>query len=68
MRAFLPLQFNGEKFANVISELRFDINKLLYARVTAIDGLKVKITCEVTCVAYRQGSATKAYRIAPYLN
>lgn len=38
-----------------------NLNKLLCAKVTDIYPLKVQGTYEVTCVAYRNGSAKKSY-------
>lgn len=38
-----------------------NLNKLLCAKVTEIHPLKVKGTYEVSCVAYRNGSAKKSY-------
>lgn len=42
-----------------------NLNGHLCAKITAIRPLKVKSTYEVTCIAYRDGSARKAYLLDP---
>jgi hypothetical protein len=38
-----------------------NLNSLLCAQITAIRALQVKSTYEVTCIAYRGGTAQKSY-------